>query len=604
MLIGLARQPLVTGPSILPAQACANPPLLYSVLQQTCVSALCRTEHAQPPRYLQDMTPSSSRTRRALVSVTVFLATCGVLGSVISQKVAAQSASDESAVRDSLKSFTSVYTVVEENYAEPMNTERADKAIYDGAIPGMLHVLDPHSNFYDPKAYAQMQEDQHGRYYGVGMTIQPQLVDGSIKIYVLYPTEGTPAFRAGIKPGDLIVSVDGKPTEGLDSAAVASMLKGPRGTHVAVVMAREGAAKNLTFDLVRDEIPRPSVDLAFFIHPGVGYMHVTNFQQTTAREVGDALDKFRAEGQLKGLVIDLRGNPGGLLNQAVDMSSKFLQKGQVVVSQHGRIDRDQVYSVQAGESGPKYPVIVLVNRNTASAAEIVSGALQDHDRALIVGETTFGKGLVQTVFNTPENTGLALTTFHYYTPSGRLIQRPYDHMSLYDYYYVRDASDPKSNANREVKLTDEGRTVYGGGGITPDEHIDPLKFNHFQESLQVKGAVGTLSSPSYKFARTYFATHPAITPDFTVSDDMLSQFKVFLKKNDIAYTEGDFTANQDWLKAFIKGDLITYEFGVNQGLKARTEWDPQVQKALTFLPQAEALENHTLQPKPTNTASR
>ena len=375
----------------------------------------------------------ASRTRRALVSVSVFLASCGIFGAVIGQKVSAQSASDESSLRDSLKSFTSVYSLVEQNYAEKMNDDRTDKAIYDGAIPGMLHVLDPHSNFYDPKAYAQMREDQHGRYYGVGMTIQPQLVDGIMKTFVLYPFEGTPSYKAGIRPGDLIISVDGKPTDGLDSAAIASMLKGPRGTHVLVTMSREGKDKPLTFDLVRDEIPRPSVDLAFEIQPGIGYMHVTNFQETTAHEVGDALDKFRGQGPLKGLVIDLRGNPGGLLNQAVDMSSKFLQKGQVVVSQHGRVAADQVYSVTSGEQGPKYPVVVLVNRNTASAAEIVSGALQDHDRALIVGETTFGKGLVQTVFNISQNTGLALTTFHYYTPSGRLIQRPYDNMSLYDY---------------------------------------------------------------------------------------------------------------------------------------------------------------------------
>jgi carboxyl-terminal processing protease len=191
------------------------------------------------------------RTRRAFFSVTVFLATCGVLGSVYSQKVAAQSASDESSLRDSLKSFTSIYSLVEQNYAEKMDSDRTDKAIYDGAIPGMLHTLDPHSNFYDPKAYAQMREDQHGRYYGVGMTIQPQLIDGAMKILVLYPFEGTPSYKAGIKPGDMILSVDGKPTDGLDSAAVASMLKGPRGTHVLVTMSREGKDKPLNFDLVR-----------------------------------------------------------------------------------------------------------------------------------------------------------------------------------------------------------------------------------------------------------------------------------------------------------------------------------------------------------------
>ena len=535
------------------------------------------------------------RTRRAVFTVTVFLASCGVLGSVVGPRLAAQSASDESTLRDSLKSFTSVYSVVEQNYADKMDTDHADKAIYDGAIPGMLHTLDPHSNFYDPKAYAQMREDQHGRYYGVGMTIQPQLVDGTLKIFILYPFEGTPSFKAGIKPGDQILTVDGKSVDGMDSAAVASMLKGPRGTHVSVVMQREGKDKPITFDLVRDEIPRPSVDLAFEIRPNVGYMHVTNFQETTAREVGDALDNFRKDGPVKGLVIDLRGNPGGLLNQAVDMSDKFLEKGQVVVSQHGRAAADQVYSASRGEQGPKFPIVVLVNRNTASAAEIVSGALQDHDRALIVGETTFGKGLVQTVFNISQNTGLALTTFHYYTPSGRLIQRPYDHLSLYDYYYVREASNPKDNKNREVKLTDDGRTVYGGGGITPDEHIDPIKGNHVEDTLLSHYAF-------FNFSKHYLATHP-VTKDFQVDDAVIADFDSFLKQRKIEVTDQDVAANLDWVKESIKSDLFTSVFGQNEGQKVRAEWDPQIQKALTFLPQAQALEEHN-KAKTTTTASR
>ncbi len=539
-------------------------------------------------------------TPRRVLPVAVFLLSCGVAGSFLLPKVAAQSASDESTLRDSLKSFTSVYSIVEANYAEKMDTDHTDKAIYDGAIPGMLHTLDPHSNFYDPKAYAQMREDQHGRYYGVGMTIQPQLVGGAMKIFVLYPFEGTPSYKAGIRPGDQILSVDGKSTDGLDSSAVAALLKGPRGTHVLVTMSREGRDKPLSFDLVRDEIPRPSVDLAFMIQPGIGYMHVTNFQETTGREVGDALDNFQSDPNgLKGLVIDLRGNPGGLLNQAVDMSDKFLKKGQVVVSQRGRISQDHVETVSRGEQGPKYPVVVLVNRNTASAAEIVSGALQDHDRALIVGETTFGKGLVQTVFNVSQNTGLALTTFHYYTPSGRLIQRPYDHMSLYDYYYVRDASNPKDNANREVKLTDAGRTVYGGGGITPDEHIDQVKSNHFQESTFQKNAF-------FNFSKHYLATH-TVTKDFEVDDAVLSQFKSFLKSKSIDYTDQDIAANLDWVKEMIKSELFTSQFGQLEGLKVRAGWDPQIQKAITFIPQAQALLDH---PKdlttkaPVTTASR
>jgi carboxyl-terminal processing protease len=526
------------------------------------------------------------RTRRALISVSLFLATCAVVGSFISEKVAAQSASDESTLRDSLHEFTDVYSLVEQNYAEPLNQDKTDKAIYDGAIPGMLHVLDPHSNFYDPKAFAQMREDQHGKYYGVGMSIQPQPDKaGVVHIVVLAPFEGTPAYKAGIRPGDVIESVDGKPTDGLDSAAVATMLKGPKGTHVSVVMSREGKDGPLTFDLVRDEIPRYSVDLSFMLKPGVGYIHVTNFMETTSREVGDALDKFQAaNGNLHGLIIDLRGNPGGLLNEAVNMSDKFLQKGQIVVSQRGRAFPDQIYRAAHGEDGKdKYPIVVIVNRNTASAAEIVSGALQDHDRALIVGETTFGKGLVQTVFQISENTGLALTTYHYYTPSGRLIQRSYDGVSLYDYYYVRDDAKKADKSNLEVKLTDSGRTVYGGGGITPDEKIDVPLSNRFQGSMIQHYAF-------FDFSKHYLATH-TVTRDFVVDDAIMKQYKDFLKANQVDYTDADMNANLDWVKSNIKAELFTSQFGQLEGLKVRAQADPEINKAATFLPEAMALED-------------
>ena len=540
-----------------------------------------------------------NRTRRALFTTTLFLATCAVAGSIYSGKVSAQSASQESTLRDSLHSFTDVYGIVEQNYAEHLDNDKVDKAIYDGAIPGMLHVLDPHSNFYDPKAFAQMREDQHGRYYGVGMQIRPQ----GEKIYVLAPFEGSPAFKAGIRPGDQIMAVDGVSTEKLDSTKVASMLKGPRATHVVVTMSREGADKPLIFDLVRDEIPRPSVDMAFLIRPGIGYVHVTNFMETTSHELGDALDKF---GEIHGLLIDLRGNPGGLLNEAVNVSDKFLERGQVVVSQHGRAFPDQVYRAPRG-SDAKYPIVVLVNRNTASAAEIVSGALQDHDRALIVGETTFGKGLVQTVFPISENTGLALTTFHYYTPSGRLIQRNYSNVSLYDYYYVRDsATAPKDNANREVKLTDSGRTVYGGGGITPDETIDQLKSNHLQETLIRNYAF-------FNFSKHYLATHK-VKKDLQLDDALMQEFKSFLKSDNFKsllktqntdVTDADIAANIDWIKASIKSELFTSAFNMNEGARTLAEWDPQINKALTFMPEALALENHTLpSQQKTQTASK
>jgi carboxyl-terminal processing protease len=528
------------------------------------------------------------RTRRTLFTVVLFLTSCAVLGSIISRKVAAQSASDESTLRDSLHSFTNVYALVEQNYAEHLDSDKIDKAVYDGAIPGMLHTLDPHSNFFDPKAYAQMREDQHGKYYGVGMSIQPQpdKTNGHTKIVVLAPFEGTPSYKAGIRPGDVILFIDGKSTTNMDSAAVASLLKGPKGTHVSVTMGREGSSKPLVFDLVRDDITRPSVDLAFMVRPGIGYIRVTSFIETTNREVGDAVETLDKGDSMKGLIIDLRGNPGGLMIEAVNMSDKFLQKGQIVVSQRGRAFPDQVYRSTHGEQGSKYPIVVLVNRGTASAAEIVSGALQDHDRALIAGETTFGKGLVQTVFQISENTGLALTTYHYYTPSGRLIQRNYDHVSLYDYYYVRDKDNaPKDKSNLEVKLTDSGRTVYGGGGITPDEKIDQLKSNPFQDSLYQNYAF-------FDFSKHFLANH-VVSKDFVVDDSVMQQFKDFLKAQQIDYTDNDIAGVSDWLKATIKSELFKSQFGLTEGSKVIAEWDPEITKAITFLPEAQTLADRT-----------
>jgi carboxyl-terminal processing protease len=534
-----------------------------------------------------------SNTRRALFSAAIFLAACGVTGSLIGGRVAAQSATDESTLRDSMKQFTDVYALVEQNYADKLDQDHVDKAIYDGAIPGMLHVLDPHSNFYDPKAFAQMREDQHGKYYGVGMQIQPQ----GNKIVVLAPFEGTPAYRAGIRPGDVIMAVDGKSTDNMDSAAVANLLKGPRGTHVSVTMAREGTPKPITFDLVRDEVSRPSVDLAFEIQPNIGYIHLTQFMETTSKDVQDALNRFGPN--LQGLVIDLRENPGGLLNEAVNTADKFLQKGQIVVSQRGRAFPDQVYRAPQGSS-LKYPIVVLVNRDTASAAEIVSGALQDHDRALIVGETTFGKGLVQTVFPISEDTGLALTTFHYYTPSGRLIQRNYNGVSLYDYYYVRNDALPADKSNREVKLTDAGRPVYGGGGITPDEKIPELKSDPLQDEL-------TLHNAFFNFSKHYLATH-TVPRDFAVDDQIVSQFEDFLRAQPekVDFTDKQIQDNLDWVKMRIKSELFTSQFGLTEGEKIRADWDPQIKKALTFMPEALALEQHKLpsEQKGTETASR
>ncbi|HUA90965.1 MAG TPA: S41 family peptidase [Terracidiphilus sp.] len=519
------------------------------------------------------MTP---RARRAFFAVVLFFSVCAVAGTLLQRRVGAQTSEDESQLRDSLKTFTNVYSLVEQNYAEPITGDKADAAIYDGAIPGMLQVLDPHSHFYDPKAYARLREDQRGHYYGVGMVIQQQ----NNKVYVVTPYEDTPSYRAGIHPGDIISAVDGKSTDNWSSDQVAKALKGPKGTHVQVTTIRVGQSKPLVFDLTRDEIPHPSIDLKYEIRPGVGYIHLTQFQETTGDEMEEAINGF---GNLKGLVLDLRENPGGLLSQAVDVCDHLLSKGQTIVSQRGRAYPDQNYTATHGNGGKTFPIVVLVNQDTASAAEIVSGALQDHDRALIVGTTTFGKGLVQTVYNLSENSGLALTTYHYYTPSGRLIQRNYAGLSLYDYYNHAGAL-PADSSNREVKLTDSGRTVYGGGGITPDEKIEAPKPTSFQDVLLNHDVF-------FHFAPVYVSEHQ-VDKNFQVDDAVMAEFKKFLASQNIEYTDADFNGIKDWLAARIKEKIFTIQFGQLQGLRTLADWDPMIQKAITYLPEAQALEDN------------
>ena len=505
--------------------------------------------------------------RRTILLVVLILLSCGCLGLLFGQKLTGNSDND---VRDDLRTFSNVYDVVEQNYAEPVS---ADKAIYNGAIPGMLRVLDPHSNFFDPKQYALLREEQRGKYYGVGMQVGPR----NNKVIVIAPFAGAPAYRAGIRPGDVIIAVDGKPTDNMSTSDVADLLKGPKGTTVRIAVLREGTDKPLEFSVVRDEIPRYSVDVHFMIRPGIGYMHISGFQETTEQEVTAALDEM---GDLKGLILDLRQNPGGLLSEGVGVADKFLKKGQVIVSHHGRSSPEKIYRAAHGNGGKDYPLVVLVNRGTASAAEIVSGAIQDHDRGLIAGETTFGKGLVQTVYPLSENTGLALTTAHYYTPSGRLIQREYTGVSLYDYYYNPETGD--NNANKEVKLTDSGRTVYGGGGITPDVKIPPIKSNRFEDEMLMKYVF-------FNFSKHYMALHHSVDKNFQVDDAVMQEFRKFLDDQKIAFTEADLKDNDEWVRANIKAELFVNQYGAQEGLRVHAETDPEVLKGLDLLPQAKQL---------------
>lgn len=480
---------------------------------------------------------------------------------------------NDAQARESLRHFTSVYEMVEQNYAERVDP---DKAVFEGAIPGMLRVLDPHSTFFDPKAYTQLQEEQSGKYFGIGMSIGAR----ANKIVVIAPFAGTPAYKAGIRPGDVIAAVDGKPTDNMTTDEVADMVRGPRGTNVQITILREGLAQPVHLTVMRAEIPRNSVDVHFALKPGVGYVHVAMFDETTDTELQRALSEF---GNLDGLVLDLRQDPGGLLNQAVSVASQFLPKGEVVVSQHGRSSPERVYRVAQGNGGKDYPIVVLVDRGTASAAEIVTGAIQDHDRGIVIGQNTFGKGLVQTVFPLSDSTGLALTTAKYYTPSGRLIQRNYEGVSLYDYYYnVNDNSS--DNSHREAKKTDTGRLVYGGDGITPDVKLPEPKPNAFQQNL-------TLHYIFFDFAQQYLSQHK-VTPDWNVDEQTLQAFRNFLQDKNVTYSQADFDSNTEWVKAHIKAELFTDAFGLEKGQAARAATDPEVMQAMQYLPQARALQQN------------
>lgn len=474
----------------------------------------------------------------------------------------------------SLKKFTDVYSLVEQNYAEPL---KENKVIYNGAIPGMLRVLDPHSNFFDPKMYKQMREDQRGRYYGVGMQI------GLFREHmtVMQVFENTPSFKAGIHPGDVIVSVGGKSADKMTSDQVADTLKGPKGTDVAILVSREGLEQPLSLTLTRDEIPRPSVDLHYMVQPGIGYIHISSFMETTSQEVTAALDSM---GDIKGLILDLRGNPGGLVNEGVAIADKFLPQNAVVVSHRGRNSPERVYRAAKGNGGKVFPLVVLVNRGTASAAEIVSGALQDHDRALVVGEITFGKGLVQSVYPLSEDTGLALTTAKYYTPSGRLIQRDYTGVNLYD-YYTHGGTDNSNDSSREVKQTDTGRTVYGGGGITPDVKLPAVKSDRFQTALLQKYSF-------FDFARQYVVSHQ-VSRDFQVDDNVMHDFRKFLDNSKVSFTEAELQQDRNWVGCNLKAEILLDQFGETPSRLVRSQCDPTVEKAMELMPKAKELADNS-----------
>jgi carboxyl-terminal processing protease len=514
--------------------------------------------------------------RRSLLYLPLVIAFCSLLGGIYGPRVEVAAAATEDDIRSSLRVFTKVYNTVEQNFADPLNP---DKAVYKGAIPGILRNLDPHSNFFDPRDFQSLQEDQKGHYYGTGMTVGQRRREGKGVIVIILPQIGAPAYRAGIHPGDVIVTVDGKSTDNLTTAEAARMLKGPRGTPVRIVVKRECDAEPITFNVVRDEIPRKSVH-ASWVKPGIAYLDIESFSsETTNAEVEENLKRL-GESNITGLILDLRQNPGGLVTQGVAVADRFLHKGQEIVSHYGRLSPKKSYVARHGNGNRDYPIVVLVNRYSASAAEIVSGALQDHDRAWILGENTFGKGLVQSIFHLQENTGLTLTTAKYYTPSGRLIQRDYSHISFFNYYNHKDLD---SKNLQDVKMTDGGRTVYGGGGISPDEKYVPPKYNPFQTQLLTKFAF-------FNFATRYFCTHDTKLPVNWMPDrNTLTAFQDYLTKEKFRFSPEEFDQNKDWIKRNIRQELYASAFGADEARRIAVEADPMVEKAVESMPKAMAL---------------
>lgn len=488
------------------------------------------------------------------------------------------------------KIFTMALSAIEREYVEKVPS---DRLVY-GAIDGMLHTLDPHSSFLDPRSYRQMRERQSGSYYGLGIRIVA--IDGDITVESVF--EGSPAYKKGLRRGDIIARVEGQDAKGWTTDQAVAKLKGPKGTTVNISIKRRGYDGLIDMEVERDEVHITTVRGAFMVDATTGYVKLAEFSETSDRELGAALEQLKAKG-MRRLVLDLRDNPGGPLDQAIRVSNRFLPRGDLIVYTRGRIpNAEQDYRATEESEYTNLPVVVLVNRRSASASEIVSGALQDHDRALVVGETTFGKALVQSVYRLQQDAGLALTTGRYYTPSGRMIQRPWDgSFDEYLTYELREQNGNKPRNNADLKYTDAGRKVYSGGGIEPDKFIagpvEGFAPTRFGRQLYARQAFANFADQFTAEGDTRLSAanrnKKAISRGFTVTDQMVKDFRASLESQRIKIDEEAFAKDEAFIRAMIHYDIDLALFGVEEARRNLVAKDPQAQFALAQFADAERL---------------
>ncbi len=535
------------------------------------------------------------RSYRSLSAAAFAVVFCALLGGFYGRS--ALVAQDQ--IADQYKVFTAALSAIETGYVGEVES---DRLIY-GAISGMLQTLDPHSSFMDPRSYAQMRERQEGRYYGLGISIQ--VVDGGITVFSIF--EGSPAYQKGLRRGDIIARIEGEATQGWTTDQAVRQLRGPRGTPVRISIRRVGYERLIDLDVLRDEIHIPTVRAAFMLDGTTGYVLLSDFGENSDDEMGDALRTLRDQG-MRRIVLDLRNNPGGALDQAISISNRFLPRGDLIVYTRGRVpNSDQDYRATQQSEYLDLPMITLVNRNSASASEIVSGALQDHDRSLIVGETTFGKALVQSVYRVSGGAGVAVTTARYYTPSGRLIQRPWDGtFDEYLTYALREQDASKAHEPDDLKFTDGGRSVYSGGGVEPDrrfdgptEGFDPTRFSRM---LSARNLFNSFSPRFTRAGDQRISESPSgrrrdLAVDFEVTEAMVAEFKDHVQTSGMRIDEEAWQQDQPFIRAMLRYGIDVDLFGVEVARKNLSGQDPQLRYALTLFPEAEALMRLTESPE-------